>query len=407
MSVYVYIVNETPVHLWGLSSRQRLERMLASLGVTNFAGDVSSIPAQSSALLIRGDYLYDGRVIKALVEKTGVALQAGPAGSRTTVAVNVPASRASQAIDFITKPSLNISLPNIKIETPETLSSSYQQQLRKSETPFVLPVTEANRRKLEKRLFSSSYKGVTDLITKWAWPWPAQRCVGICAHYGIMPNYVTFISLVLVILACVFFAEGLFGWGLAAGWLMTFLDTVDGKLARVTITSTRFGHYFDHLIDLIHPPIWYITWGLGLKVAYVGTPGLSLNIILWVIIGGYVAGRLVERLFKVCLGSFGIFCWHPVDSYFRLITARRNPNLILLTASTAAGRPDIGLLSVAVWTGLTSLFMLVRLVMGGFIRIKSGPLHSWFLDINNESFDKSIAARLFAHRESAESDGQV
>jgi phosphatidylglycerophosphate synthase len=43
------------------------------------------------------------------------------------------------------------------------------------------------------------------------------------------------------------------------------LDTVDGKLARVTVTSGRFGHCFDHIIDLIHPPVWYILWGRGLK----------------------------------------------------------------------------------------------------------------------------------------------
>ena len=48
------------------------------------------------------------------------------------------------------------------------------------------------------------------------------------------------------------------------GWLMTFLDTVDGKLARVTVTSSRIGDVLDHGLDIIHPPLWYIAWGVGL-----------------------------------------------------------------------------------------------------------------------------------------------
>ena len=168
--------------------------------------------------------------------------------------------------------------------------------------------------------------------------WMVRQCV----RFGIRPNQVTLIGLALVILAGVLFAYGQYGWGLLAAWLMTFLDTVDGKLARVTVTSSRFGHYFDHIIDLVHPPIWYILWGIGLAMSYPDS-GAWFSLALWYIFIGYVAGRLTEGLFTWRLGEFGIFCWRPVDSYFRLITGRRNPNLILLTAGALLGRPDLGL----------------------------------------------------------------
>jgi len=93
----------------------------------------------------------------------------------------------------------------------------------------------------------------------------------------------------------------------------------------------RFGNILDHGLDLIHPPLWYIAWGLGLEKFQPGIPGLSLCIVIWSIVLGYIGGRLVEGAFQRWLGNFGIFCWRPIDSYFRLITARRNPNLILLT----------------------------------------------------------------------------
>ena len=60
------------------------------------------------------------------------------------------------------------------------------------------------------------------------------------------------------------FSIGHFGLGPGAAWLMTFLDTVDGKLARTTLTSSKWGDILDHGIDLIHPPFWYVAWAWAL-----------------------------------------------------------------------------------------------------------------------------------------------
>jgi phosphatidylglycerophosphate synthase len=399
MALYVYMLHESPFRLWGLSSRQRLERVLNPWGVTHFVKDISDIPPQDSTLIIRGDYLFDERVINKLIETPHVMLQAGRDGKHIIAAASIPSSLASSVLEFIIEydrgASSKNNFPNIEIETPETLIPSYQRKLRKPVPPFVLPITDSNRHDLEQRLFSNSYKGITDLITKWAWPLPARRWTKICAHFGVRPNDVTLVGLLLVILASVFFYHGLFGWGLLAGWIMTFLDTVDGKLARVTVTSSKFGHFFDHLIDLVHPPIWYVFWGLGLDAPHIYQPWLSLNIIFYVIICGYIAGRLAELAFKLWLDNSGIFCWRPVDSYFRLITARRNPNLILLTICTATGHPDLGLLAVAFWTGLTSLFLLVRLAMAVFIHATSGPVQSWLLEVQEGKYDGTTAKKLF------------
>jgi phosphatidylglycerophosphate synthase len=170
---------------------------------------------------------------------------------------------------------------------------------------------------------------------------------------------------------------------------------VDGKLARVTVTSSRFGHYFDHIIDLVHPPIWYILWGLGLGVSQLDIIAISLSATLWLISVGYVVGRLVEGVFLAWLGKFGIFCWRPVDSYFRLITARRNPCMLLLTAGALLGHPDWGLAAVAVWTVLTSGFLCVRLVMAIYSHVADGSLRSWFLDIDPAQPAQPLAVRLF------------
>ena len=398
MPLYTYIHRECPIRIWGISSGQRIERVLKTAGEGNLVNDLSVLKSSDSVLIFDGGRLFDDRLIKYLAATPNLILQLESEGKKVAVAAHVSADLAYQALEVIGEISGDESLPGVKTQTLETLPISFQESLRKSAPPFVLPISAEKTRELERRLYDWSYKGVTDLITKWVWPVPALWMVRQCARFGIRPNHVTFIGLALVILAGVLFARGQYGWGLLAGWVMTFLDTVDGKLARVTVTSSRFGHYLDHIIDIVHPPIWYVLWGLGLEMSYPDSGGW-ISPVIWCIIIGYIVGRLAEGLFQWVLGEFGIFCWRPVDSYFRLITGRRNPNMLLLTVGALWGRPDLGLVAVAFWTAGTSLFLATRLGMAFSIRITRGPLQTWFMDHNEGVGMESLAGRIFAKRE--------
>src|SRR5262249_60689075 len=53
--------------------------------------------------------------------------------------------------------------------------------------------------------------------------------------------------------------------------------------------------------------------------------------------------------------------WRPIDALFRTITARRNPNLLLLSVAALGGRPDLGLVLVAIWTLASLGFHAVRI----------------------------------------------
>jgi hypothetical protein len=99
----------------------------------------------------------------------------------------------------------------------------------------------------------------------------------------------------------------------------------------------------------------------------------ALNLLL---VYAYVGGRICEVLFHE-LGDCGIFTWRPFDAWFRLITARRNPCLIILTASVLAGHPDWGFIGVVAWSALTTGVLLLRLLQGLAVRFTSGPLVSW------------------------------
>ncbi|MGI9508295.1 MAG: CDP-alcohol phosphatidyltransferase family protein, partial [Geminicoccaceae bacterium] len=216
------------------------------------------------------------------------------------------------------------------------------------------------------------YKGITDFVTKYFWPLPARWVTRQAVKLGLSPNMVTFASLILVFVTLWLFMQGHFLSGLAVGFAMVFLDTVDGKLARVTLTSSPWGNVFDHGIDLIHPPFWYWAWWYGLHktVPEAATTPL-LDVALLVVVIGYVVGRLEEGLF---IKAFGIqmHIWRPVDSFFRLITARRNPNIFILLVATLLGAPVMGFLLIALWTVLSLVFHAVRITQAFMLSDKNG-----------------------------------
>lgn len=389
------MIGESTELLWGLTSRERLSRMLQQLGVQHFVDDLSTVPSDSTLLLIHSDFIYDVRVLNGLLQENNVAFTLLVNGQEIPIAAHVEASLGHSAQQAIQQGKLDTSLP-LKTIGLKTLTNTFQKKLRKIDLPYVFHVTHDNQEALEEHLYSGSYKGITDLITKWAWPIPAKWATRICANHGIQPNHVTFLGLIFTILAGVCFAKQQYLIGLLAGWGMTFLDTVDGKLARVTVTSTKFGDIFDHGIDLIHPPLWYLAWGIGLATFETSTVWpWSLNVTIWIIFIGYVMGRVIEGAFHQWVGRFGIYCWKRIDSYFRLITARRNPNLIMLTGSFIIGRPDWGLIGVAFWTMASTIILFVRFLMALGTKKSYGEITPWLADIGTSIDRESLTARLF------------
>jgi len=257
----------------------------------------------------------------------------------------------------------------------DTADFSYRK-LRKRERPFVMRLDPIDPEPVERAAYDASYKGVTDLLTLYLWRRPAFYLTRWAALAGMTPNLVTAIGTVLCVAAFFLFYNGWYWTGVAAGFGFMVLDTVDGKLARCTGQSSYWGNIFDHGLDLIHPPFWWWAWAEGLQ-AY-GRPFERVYelLIVGAIVFGYVAQRLIEGIFVRRFGMH-IHVWQQVDSRFRLITARRNPNMVILVASLLVGRPDIGIELVALWTLVSLIFHAVRLAQANARRDRDRPVISW------------------------------
>ena len=250
-------------------------------------------------------------------------------------------------------------------------------ELRKRERPFVLPLDPANPEPVERAAYDAAYKGVTDFLTLYLWRKPAFYLTRWAAQAGLSPNFITAVGALFCLAAFHFFWVGDYWLGVVTGFTFMVLDTVDGKLARCTGASSKWGNVFDHGIDLIHPPFWWWAWAHRLD-AY-GTPlePIETTMVLWAIIGGYVLQRLIEGIFMRRFGGMHIHVWEQVDSRFRLITARRNPNMVILVASLLVARPDWGLILVAFWTLISLIFHAVRLAQASERAARDVPIRSW------------------------------
>jgi phosphatidylglycerophosphate synthase len=369
------IVKAPEQKLWSLSLAERLRKQFATAGLSQIVSETEAATHNGPVILVRGDAVIDQPLIPILLKRPNFLLLSDEMANPLPVAASIRGNSVSQAIEILqgTK-----SLVDAKLlaRAPQQLDMEFWKSLRKRETPYAMIVTAKNRNAVEWRMFMGTYKGATDFITKRLWPVPAFYATRFLAPRGVTPNMVTTIAALMTVLAFWFFLEGQFIFGLLAAWAMTFLDTVDGKLARTTLTSSKWGDYFDHGIDLFHPPFWYIAWGYGLLATGTQWSTEVFWSVMVAILGGYILQRAIEGIAIKWL-DLEIHIWRPIDTFFRQITARRNPNLVLLTLFTAIARPDWGLLAVAVWTVICLGLHVLQLLQAFAEKRRKGPLSSW------------------------------
>ena len=390
--MYYSIINTCDITLWGLTQQQRIVKTLNNIADYQVLSADIQPQADDQVLLIRADYLIEANVIKRLVQRNDCILNSSCDGH--AAAVWTQYKYYQQAKVILQQADHQHQFSHV---TAEQLTGGYDINLRKYDISYVVKVTHENAEILEKYLYDKSYKGITDCVTKWWWPRPARHIVKLCTHLKISPNMVTGFGWVLTIVTGFAFYQSEYLLGLVTGWLMTFLDTVDGKLARVSLQSSQLGHVMDHALDIIHPPIWYWCWAMSLGVTSIEFMGINASLIEWgsLMLFAYVLGRVFEGLFQWWFKTASIFCWKPIDSYHRLFTARRNPSMIILSIALIFSSPMLGFIWVVLWALMSDLILAARFLMGIIAKLNHQPIRSWIEGVDRQQQHPSLAVRLF------------
>ncbi|MGH8664497.1 MAG: CDP-alcohol phosphatidyltransferase family protein [Burkholderiales bacterium] len=324
------------------------------------------VEAAGPLVVLDGAHVTDPRLIRFLASSSPCVASRGEGAQRAS-ALHLDCSHADAIPPDATslQAVADALLASRRIASlDERAFPAYIDKLRRS-LPWWQYVVEdrATRSQLEKRLFWDNYKGSTDLLTRWVYPplvWPLVR---LCTAFRIHPNVLTSLSVVLAFAAVPLWAGGHWLAGFACAYAMSILDSVDGKVARLTFTDSRIGNVLDHGLDQVHPPFWYFAWAWGLGAHTANDPLYVAAI--WLIVF-YIADRLVLAVAKRRIG-FALHAATRLDTLARSVIARRNITMTIMAIALLVGAGSAGLILVTAWQGLTFAWHTVRTVWLGFL----------------------------------------
>src|SRR5215471_6172339 len=128
--------------------------------------------------------------------------------------------------------------------------------------------------------------------------------VNLLASLYVHPNILTIIGMVINIFAMVLFAKGVFIWAALVILFAGIFDIVDGEVARRTKRVTKFGAFFDSVIDRYSDVLLLlglIAWYARIhRIQYVWLTGLCL---IGSVLTSYTRAR-AESLIPACKVGF-------------------------------------------------------------------------------------------------------
>lgn len=329
-------------------------RLGCAIRIERGGGDVAArllraLAAGEALIATDAASLADARLYRYLAERSG---SAAARENRAVIARIEPADAAH----LVAAPTLDAavsSLPELRQEE----FPAFVAKLRRSLPFYVFAVTQAAERKsVERFLFWSNYKGSTDFFTKYVYPPLVWAMVPPLARARVHPNTVTIISIILTLLAVPLAAAGHFWWSFACAYGMSVLDSVDGKLARLTFTDSAIGNVLDHGLDIVHPPFWYFGWAAGLLGGWAATSFESpLWQAAWVMLALYILDRLILAVYRAKYKR-GLHTHAPMDAFVRTFISRRNINLPLFTVAYAIGFATEAFYLIVVWQAATCAY---------------------------------------------------
>lgn len=322
---------------------------------------------------VDGGNVVDPRLIAFLLRGGGACLAARGQGALRAVALRLTPALAdavpAEAADLrAVADALHAAgrLPALD----EHAFPAYIDKLRRSLPYWLHAVPDAaTGRTLERQMFLDNYKGSTDLLTRYVYPgivWPLVR---LCVRLGLSPNAVTVLSIVCTFAAVPFFARGDWVAGFCCAYAMSVLDSVDGKLARLTLTDSKIGNVLDHGADIVHPPFWYWAWAAGLGASTLADP--LMQAALWMIVF-YVLDRIVLSVAKRRIG-FALHAATPLDGKVRSFIARRNITMTIMLFALLLGAGPAGFYLVTAWQIATFAWHALRTVVVGFLGRPARP----------------------------------
>ena len=250
---------------------------------------------------------------------------------------------------------------NIDTHQIDTLDAAkvddYIMSMRRHVRPLCFAASRAKERQLAERIIlDAAQKGTLDFPAYVHAP-IETAIVSLLCKTGITPNQVTIAGFIIGCGATMAFILGRIGLGLLAALVFGIVDGLDGKLSRVKVETTERGKWEHHLDYLIENSWWtaiafHLWQSTRLPTAFY---------FLALLIGSHLLDEFVKRRAKMATGRL-LDDVAPFDRAFRLIAARRNVYVWVLTGGFLLGAFPQSYAIICGWAAVTAAIHLMRSV---------------------------------------------
>lgn len=237
----------------------------------------------------------------------------------------------------------------------------YNSDLRLWINPLFQIVTEQTRLvELENKMYAMTFKGSMDFIATYLYRTPVRAMVRFLAPTEVSPNFITFLSIMCSVTAVPAFAFGWLGTGVSLGFLFIVLDSLDGKLARLTVRLSPAAGHWDRKTSTPAVALWSVAWGWWISGGSVINTDFYNGVAIFCL-------TLLDKFTRIGFRSLtgrSVLDFTERDRRFHLFASKRTTNLFLLTIGVClepffAGAIRTAFYAITVWLSFTWLWHLM------------------------------------------------
>jgi phosphatidylglycerophosphate synthase len=322
-------------------------------------------------LLLRGDRVYDPRLLQLLDARNSAAVLVDSApptelqllfatAARTSRSRLCGAALLSWAWTSTQGTRLEEALRNDvearRIEALDVASQPrYFASIRRELRPYWFPApAPAQRKSAERVLLAAAQKGALDLPALIHAPIENFLVSHLCKTV-VTPNQLTILANVVAWGVTFFFATGQLVSGTILALAVGLLDGLDGKQARLKVETSKAGK-LEHWFDALFENSWWIALAYHFQRA--GELPEAFRFLLLLIGAEAIGGLAKWSILRACgrlLDELSGF-----DRVVRLVGARRNVHVWILAAGLLCGVPAKAFVAIALWETITAGIQLVR-----------------------------------------------
>lgn len=336
------------------TSNFNLNLIFANVTPDNESEWLDGLPPARELIGLNGSGVYDLRVIEQLASMKGSSSIEFRAES--PLAVNVPTNLLISCTGNLSDRLKQLKDSNRLAVIESSSMSSYVRFLRRRVDVQLTKIQDSKKlRELEDEMYENTFKGTMEWIAVYGYRIPVRELTRLVSSTQISPNHITSLALLCSFGAIPLFALGHIALGLSLAGSFIILDSLDGKLARMTIRYSSAADRWDHLTSAPTRMAWYLSLGWHLSNHDLASP-LGIAAIVYGLMP--VVDKLTGVAFNARFGRSPLD-YTPLDAAVHLYTVRKN-DIALMAISLPLGLITPAYLLCSVWAAATWLWHVAR-----------------------------------------------